>query len=75
MRAEEFRSKADNCRFPGTRDTLRKVAENYDELARRAEQVVSVAELEERNLQARRTAQECADDNCAVASQPRHRLN
>ncbi|WP_377829705.1 hypothetical protein ACFKHW_09355 [Bradyrhizobium lupini] len=36
MRAEEFRTKADNCEYRETRDVLRKVAQNYDELARRA---------------------------------------
>jgi hypothetical protein len=51
MRAEEFRTKADNCQYPETRDTLRKVAENYEELARSAEQVVTVTELDERNLE------------------------
>jgi hypothetical protein len=35
MRAEEFRTKADNCEYPETREVLRKVAQNYDELARR----------------------------------------
>jgi len=54
MRAEEFRTKADNCQHPETIETLRKVAENYEELARRAEQIVTVAELDERNLKARR---------------------
>jgi hypothetical protein len=76
MRAEEFRTKADNCQHPETRDTLRKVAENYDELARRAEQVVTVAELEERTLEARRVAQEHdADDQRAIGDQLRRRMN
>jgi hypothetical protein len=30
MRAEEFRTKADNCQFPDTREALRQVANNYD---------------------------------------------
>ncbi|OSJ20028.1 hypothetical protein BST63_00275 [Bradyrhizobium canariense] len=47
MRAEEFRTKADNCEFPQTRETLRQVAENYEQLARSAEQVVTLAELDE----------------------------
>ncbi|WOH60272.1 hypothetical protein [Bradyrhizobium sp. BWC-3-1] len=75
MRAEEFRTKPDNCQFPETRDTLRKVAENYEELARRAEQVVTLAELDERNLQARRVVREHAGDQRAVATQLPHRMN
>lgn len=47
MRAEEFRTKADNCEFPQTRETLRQVAENYEQLARSSEQVVTLAELDE----------------------------
>ncbi|OSI19539.1 hypothetical protein [Bradyrhizobium canariense] len=47
MRAEEFRTKADNCEFPQTRETLRQVAENYEQLARSAEQVVTLEELDE----------------------------
>jgi DICT domain-containing protein len=47
MRAEEFRTKADNSEFPQTRETLRQVANNYEELAQRAEQVVTLAELDE----------------------------
>lgn len=75
MRAEEFHAKAENCQFPETKDTLRKVAENYEELVRRAEQVVTLAELDERNLEARRVAQEYADDERAVTTQLRHRIN
>lgn len=37
MRAEEFRTKADNCEFPETRESLRKVAKTYEVLASRAE--------------------------------------
>ncbi|WOH59769.1 hypothetical protein [Bradyrhizobium sp. BWC-3-1] len=48
MRAEEFRTKADCCEHAQTRATLRQVAENYDELAQRAERIVSVKELDER---------------------------
>lgn len=44
MGAEEFRTNADNCQFPQTKATLREVADNYDELARRAEGIVTVAE-------------------------------
>ncbi|MDA9427119.1 hypothetical protein [Bradyrhizobium sp. CCBAU 53380] len=45
MRAEEFRTKADNAEHRQTKDTLRKVADNYDELARRAERIRTVQEL------------------------------
>lgn len=38
-RAEEFRAKADNCEYPEARDTLRRVAKTYEELARSAEQI------------------------------------
>ncbi|WP_027566620.1 hypothetical protein [Bradyrhizobium sp. URHA0013] len=47
MRAEEFRTKADNCEYPETRDVLRKVAENYDELARRAARITTLESLDE----------------------------
>lgn len=43
-RAEEFRVKADNCAYPETRDALRAVAKNYDDLARSAEQIRRIAE-------------------------------
>lgn len=43
-RAEEFRAKADNCEYPETRDALRSVAKNYDDLARSAEQIGRTAE-------------------------------
>jgi uncharacterized damage-inducible protein DinB len=61
MRAEEFRIKADNCQFSQTKATLREVAKNYDELARRAEQVVTLAELDERTSETRRVAQQYAE--------------
>lgn len=38
-RAAEFRAKADHCEYPETRDALRLVAKNYDDLARSAEQI------------------------------------
>jgi hypothetical protein len=38
-RAEEFRTKADNCEHRDTRESLRRVAENYEQLARCAERV------------------------------------
>jgi hypothetical protein len=47
MRAEEFRTKADNCEHPQVKDTLRQAAKNYDELARRAEQIHTVEDLNE----------------------------
>jgi hypothetical protein len=34
MRAEEFRTKADNCQLPQIKATLREVANDYDQLAR-----------------------------------------
>jgi len=45
MRAEEFRTKADNCQLPQIKATLGEVANNYDQLARCAEQVVTLADL------------------------------
>jgi hypothetical protein len=45
MPAEEFRTKADNCEHPQVEDTLRQAANNYDELARRAEQIRTVEDL------------------------------
>jgi len=44
MRAEEFRTKADNCKLPQTRDSLLRVTENYDAIARSAEQLRNVDE-------------------------------
>ncbi|QOZ71115.1 hypothetical protein [Bradyrhizobium arachidis] len=41
-RAEEFRAKAANCEHNQTKETLRRVAESYDDLARRAERVRTV---------------------------------
>ena len=42
MRAEEFRTKADSAQHSQTRESLRKAAEEYDELARRAEKIRTV---------------------------------
>jgi thymidylate kinase len=42
MRAEEFRAKADNAEHRQVKDSLRKVAQNYDELAKRARQIRTV---------------------------------
>jgi hypothetical protein len=39
MRAEEFRTKADNAEHLLVRATLRNIAQTYDDLARRAEQI------------------------------------
>ncbi|MGY4629002.1 hypothetical protein [Bradyrhizobium sp. USDA 4486] len=47
MRAEEFRAKADNAEHSQTRETLRKVAKNYDDLAQRAERIRTVQDLAE----------------------------
>lgn len=47
MRAEEFRTKADNCEFSETREALQKVAKNYDDLARRAEQIRTIQDAAE----------------------------
>ncbi|WP_439399373.1 hypothetical protein ACRQ5Q_18495 [Bradyrhizobium sp. PMVTL-01] len=46
-RAAEFRAKADNCEHEQTRQTLSKVAEAYDELARRAELIRTVQDAAE----------------------------
>ncbi|MBB4256026.1 MULTISPECIES: hypothetical protein [unclassified Bradyrhizobium] len=47
MRAEEFRTKADNCEHPETRKSLRNAAKTYEELARRAEQIRTVQDAAE----------------------------
>ncbi|MBB4363470.1 hypothetical protein GGD65_004507 [Bradyrhizobium sp. CIR18] len=47
MRAEEFRTKADNCEYPETRNSLRNVAKTYEELARRAAQIRTVQDAAE----------------------------
>jgi hypothetical protein len=41
-KAEEFRAKADNAEHPPVRETLRRVAKTYDDLARSAEQIGTV---------------------------------
>jgi hypothetical protein len=43
-RAEEFRAKANNCADSETREALRSVAKNYDDLARSAEEIQRAAE-------------------------------
>jgi hypothetical protein len=47
MRAEEFRTKADNCEHEEAKQTLRKVAQGYDDLARRAQQIRTVLDAAE----------------------------
>lgn len=47
MRAEEFRAKADNCEHQSVRETLRKVAKTYDDLVKRAEQILSKTRAEQ----------------------------
>lgn len=67
-RAEEFRAKADNCARPETRDALRAVARNYDDLARSAEEVRRTAE-------ARLVAEQCADDQRQLLRKLRGQTN
>jgi hypothetical protein len=75
MRPEEFRTKADNSEFPKAKATLRQVANNSDELAQRAEQIVTLADLDVRTSGApRRVAQEYADDRRAILGQLRNRM-
>jgi hypothetical protein len=63
MRAEEFRTKADNCENPATRDVLRKVAVNYDELARRAQRIRTVECIDaQQTEQARQAIKDYAGD-------------
>lgn len=58
MRAEEFHTKADNCQYPQTKDALRQAAENYEELARQAQQILAAEQpSERRRLEAGRVAQ------------------
>ena len=47
MRAEEFRTKADNCEHSEAKESLRKVAKTYDELARGAEKIRTVQDAAE----------------------------
>ncbi|MGY3234432.1 hypothetical protein ACVWZ4_005045 [Bradyrhizobium sp. USDA 4472] len=46
-RAEEFRTKADNCEHEEVRQSLRKVAKNYDQLAQRAARIRTVQDAAE----------------------------
>lgn len=61
MRAEEFRAKADSCEHAQARESLRKVAKAYDQLARSAEQI--------------QTVQQYAGDQRAVAEKLRRKMN
>lgn len=57
-RAEEFHTKADNRQYPQTKDALRQAAENYEELARQAQQILDAEQpSERRRLEAGRVAQ------------------
>lgn len=47
MRAEEFRTKAENSQYPQVRETLRNIAKTYDDIARRAEQIRTVQDAAE----------------------------
>ncbi|WP_247523049.1 hypothetical protein, partial [Bradyrhizobium sp. 145] len=56
-------TKADNCQYPGTRDSLRQVAKNFEALARQAQMILDLTtQSDERGLEARRVAQEHADE-------------
>jgi len=46
-RAEEFRTKVDSAEHQQTKETLRRAAKSYDDLARRAEQIKTVREAAE----------------------------
>jgi hypothetical protein len=46
-RAEEFRTKADNCEHEQVRHALRQVAKNYDDIARRAALIRTVQDAAE----------------------------
>ncbi|MCK1427451.1 hypothetical protein [Bradyrhizobium sp. 87] len=74
MRAEEFRTKADNCEFPDTAAALRQVAKNYEDIARQAQQLLVAEQTRKRRrrLEARGVAQEFLDDPRPIMSQLRH---
>jgi hypothetical protein len=67
-RAEEFRTKADNCEYPEARDALRSVAKNYEDLARSAEEIRRTAEV-------RLVAEEYANDQRGLQQKLRHQMN
>jgi hypothetical protein len=75
MRAEEFHTKADNRKYPESRDSLRQAAENYEELARQAQQLLDAKQSSEhRRLVGYRLTKEYAKDQRAI-SQLRQRMN
>ncbi|EIG56174.1 hypothetical protein [Bradyrhizobium sp. WSM1253] len=75
-RAEEFHTKADNCQFPETKAALRQVAKNYEDLARQAQQILDNEQSSKRRrLEAREVAQEYLDDERAITSELRNRMN
>ena len=47
MRAEEFRAKSDNCEHKHVKESLRKIADTYDDLARRAKLIRTVNDAAE----------------------------
>jgi hypothetical protein len=47
MRAEEFRAKADNCDTSPSRNRFPGLAQTYDDLAKRAEQIRTVQDAVE----------------------------
>jgi hypothetical protein len=70
MRAEEFYTKADNCEYAQTKSKLRQVAQNYEELALRAQRILDAEQLSERRrLEVHRAAQKYADDQRALSEQ------
>jgi len=76
MRAEEFRTKADNCQLPETAAALRQVAKNYEDIARQAQQLLDAEQpRKRRRLEAQGVAQEYLDDQRATMSQLGHRMN
>ncbi|UPJ74397.1 hypothetical protein [Bradyrhizobium sp. 187] len=68
-RAEEFHTKADNCEHMQARATLRQVAKNYEAIARRAQQILTATEMDQRRRV--RVAQEYADNQRVIMAQLR----
>ncbi|MGL9620931.1 hypothetical protein QRQ56_23230 [Bradyrhizobium sp. U531] len=76
MRAEEFRTKAGDCRIPEVRETLRKVAANYDELARRAQRIRTLEAIDARRTeQAQEVVEDYAGDQRAIMGKLGERMN
>ena len=71
MRAEEFYTKADNCQYPQTKAALRQAAENYEQLARRAQQILDAEQASARRFEPGRVAQEYAGDRRVMMAQLR----